>query len=194
MNTSLPFPSKQRGFGMIEVLVALVILLIGLLGLAGLMVQSQRAELESYQRVQALVMLQDMVDRINANRAVASCYAFTDATSGAPYLGSSTAVTPTCVTGSIEASGRAVQDMTDWSNLLLGAAEVSGGSNVGAMQGARGCVSVAATTPPTYRVSVSWQGLNDTAAPALSNCGKNQYGTEAKRRTVTTTLRVATLN
>ena len=39
--------------------------------------RAQQAEVESYQRAQALVLLQDMVDRINANRKTAGCYAFT---------------------------------------------------------------------------------------------------------------------
>ena len=66
----------------------MVILLVGLLGLAALMTSSQKAESESYQRAQALLLLQDMVERINANRAVAACYAITtDPSAGTPYLG-----------------------------------------------------------------------------------------------------------
>ena len=61
----------------------MIILLVGLLGLAALMTNSQKAEAESYQRAQALLLLQDMVGRINANRAVAGCYAVTtDASTG----------------------------------------------------------------------------------------------------------------
>ncbi|MGE5027346.1 MAG: prepilin-type N-terminal cleavage/methylation domain-containing protein, partial [Betaproteobacteria bacterium] len=50
---------RNAGFSMIEILVTLVILLIGLLGLAGLITRSQQAEMESYQRAQALILLQD---------------------------------------------------------------------------------------------------------------------------------------
>ena len=46
--------SAQGGATLIEVLVSLVILMVGLLGLVGVMIQSQRAQVESYQRVQAL--------------------------------------------------------------------------------------------------------------------------------------------
>ncbi len=53
---------------MIEVLVTLVVLALGLLGVVGLQARGQQAELESYQRGQALVLLQDMVDRMNTNR------------------------------------------------------------------------------------------------------------------------------
>src|SRR5258706_7468791 len=66
--------ARWRGFAMLEVLITLVILLIGLLGLAGVVARSNAAELESYQRVQALILAQDMVDRINANRKYAACY------------------------------------------------------------------------------------------------------------------------
>ncbi len=78
---------RQTGLTLVEVLVSVVILLVGLLGLAALMTNSQKAESESYQRAQALLLLQDMVGRINANRAVAACYAITDATAGTPFLG-----------------------------------------------------------------------------------------------------------
>lgn len=187
--------NRQGGTALIEVLVTLLILLIGLLGLAGLQMQAQRSEMESYQRVQALVLLQDMVGRLNANRKVASCYAVTtDTTNGTPFLGtSSTMGTPACTAGTVEQNAMAVQDMQDWQNLLLGAAETAGGSNVGAMIGARGCVSPVPGDPNLYTVTVAWQGLGATFAPAGQNCGKNQYGNEAQRRVVSLTVRIANL-
>lgn len=180
---------------MIEVLVTLLILLIGLLGLAGLQMQAQRSEMESYQRVQALVLLQDMVGRLNANRKVASCYAVTtDTANGTPFLGTnSTITTPVCATGTAEQQVIAVRDMTDWNDLLLGAAETAGGSNVGAMIGARGCVSYDATAD-LYMVTVAWQGLGKTSAPPVGqNCGTDLYGDEAQRRVVSLTVRIANL-
>ena len=56
--------APHRGFSMIEVLVALLIIVLELLGLAGLQVRMQQAEFESYQRAQAVILLQDMVERI----------------------------------------------------------------------------------------------------------------------------------
>ena len=44
------------GFAMLEVLITLLILLLGLLGLLGLMTRANTAELESYQRVQAVII------------------------------------------------------------------------------------------------------------------------------------------
>ena len=61
------------GFAMLEVLITLLILLLGLLGLLGLMTRANTAELESYQRVQAVILMRDMFNRIESNRAVAGC-------------------------------------------------------------------------------------------------------------------------
>jgi len=145
---------RQSGFGMVEVLVTLIILLVGLLGLAGLMVQSQRSEMESYQRVQALVLLQDMAGRINANRNVAQCYAFTTASLGTPFVGtpsgtSSLTLPPACAATqasdptqfTLAQQTQFQQDTAAWNTALQGAAESSGGNATGAMIGARGCVS-----------------------------------------------------
>jgi type IV pilus assembly protein PilV len=187
--------SRQRGVSMIEVLVALVILLLGLLGLAGTMIQSQRSELESYQRAQALILLQDMASRINANRKVASCYAFTDGTSGTPAAGGAGALTdPTCTTGTADQNARAIQDLREWHSLLNGEAEKNGANDdVGAMIGARGCISFDATTS-TYLVTVAWQGLSKTAVPPDGwTCGKDLYGDEKQRRVVGITLKIGEL-
>lgn len=198
----------QRGTTLIEVLVALLILLVGLLGLAGLQAQGQRSETESYQRVQALVLIQDMAGRINANRKVASCYAFTtNPVGGTPYLGVQATASPAaCTVGTTTENNQVASDLSAWNQSLNGAAEVLSGSNVGAMIGARGCVSYDSTTelsnPTTatvipgtgiYTISIAWQGLGNTAV-ATPNCAKGQYGAnDAMRRVVSLTLRTASL-
>lgn len=192
MNLTFKQRQAQQGSSLIEVLVTLVILMLGLLGLVGLMLQSQRSQMESYQRVQALVVLQDMVNRINANRKVADCYAVTTAADGSPFLGTGSALTPACAIGTAEQQARAVQDMTEWSNLLLGSTEKSGTSDVGAMLGARGCVQL--VSAGIYQVSVVWQGNGKTAAPAGLSCATGLYGDDAQRRAVTVPLQIANLS
>lgn len=186
----------NRGSSMIEVLVTLVILMLALLGLVGLMVQSQRSQMESYQRVQALLVVQDMANRINANRKAAGCYVVTTAVDGTPYLGTTTppatALTPTCTVGTAAQQAMALQDLTDWSNLLLGTSEKSGTSNVGVMLGARGCVELVSVG--VYRVSVVWQGNGKTAAPAGVGCAAGLYGDEAQRRAVAVPVKIANIS
>lgn len=182
---------RPQGVSLIEMMVTVAILMIGLLGVAGLMAQSQRAEMESYQRVQANVIIRDMVSRINTNRKAAACYVTTGMTPA--YLGVGAGAIPACVTGSVSEQARAVQDMTDWSSLLAGAAESAGGTNTGAMIGGRGCVSFDAVTN-TYLVSVAWQGVGITSPPPASlPCATGLYGNEAQRRVVSLTVELATL-
>lgn len=179
----------QGGATLIEVLVSLVILMLGLLGLVGLMVQSQRAQLDSYQRVQALLLLQDMASRINANKAAASCYVT------ATYIGTGNETVPAaaaCLVGTAEQKARVARDMTEWRDLLLGSAELSGGDKVGAVLGARGCV-VKDPASDVYQVSIAWQGGSATAAPPAGvTCGQGLYGEEAARRAVSLALQIST--
>ncbi|MDI1245750.1 MAG: type IV pilus modification protein PilV [Rhodoferax sp.] len=190
--------SSQRGSSLIEVLVTLVILMLGLLGLVGLMVQSQRSQMESYQRMQALVVLQDMVNRINTNRKAAACYALPDPV-GTGYAVPATgtlAVTSTCPVVTAEQiawAQRTDQDIREWNNLLLGSTEKSGTRDVGAMLGARGCIT--AVSAGVYQVSVVWQGGGATIAPPVAvTCGFELYGDEALRRAVSVPLEIANLS
>lgn len=187
----------ERGFSMMEILVTLFITAIGLLGLAGLQSRLQLADLEAYQRAQALILVNDIVDRINANRSAAPCYAITGAGAPGPYLGDPSGGghlgVPACGIGSAtaEAVARANADLGEWDTLLQGTAEQRGGAAIGAMVAARGCVSFDGATN-AYTIVVAWQGLADTFAPTVS-CGNNLYGTETLRRSVWTTVRIASL-
>jgi len=166
----------QRGTSMLEVLVAIVIVVVGLLGLAGMQARINLAELESFQRAQAVVLAQDMVDRLSANRKNAANYVTTTA------LGADTGALDCTTTTTM--AGR---DRCEWNNALLGAAEVSGTSKVGAMIGARGCVTDLTDATKPYKkflVAVVWQGLSPTVAPGGTACGQNSYGDDKNRRAI----------
>lgn len=179
--------SRQRGFSMIEVLVTIVILAFGLLGLAGMQARTMTMEMESYQRAQALVLLNDMVARLEANVAQAAAYV-----TNAP-LGNDDAQPDDCA----GVAAGVTHDQCEWSKQLKGAAESASGSNVGAMIGARGCITeiqaqntaTGTCTPGIYEVAVVWQGMVDTVAPGIA-CGQGLYGSDASRRAVA--LRIAT--
>ena len=182
----------QSGFLMIEVLITMFILVLGLLGVVGLQARAQQAENESYQRSQALILLRDMADRMSANRAnVASYVTGTSAPLGTGDSNSGCSAPTTIV----------AKDKCAWSIALLGAAETTGTCNtatgancVGAMIGARGCITELDATAKIYLIEVAWQGLAPTAAPPTSVlCGKNQYGAEELRRAVTTIVQIGDL-
>ena len=189
---------RQGGFTMLEILVSLLLIVLGLLGMLGLQAQATVAEFESYQRGQAMILVQDMVDRINANRGAALCYEMTtDAANGDPQLGVG-AGNPLCVvpTGTTITRAMADKDLADWDAALEGAAETQGGASVGAMLNARGCITRDAVTGD-FRVAVAWQGMTPTVAPTVvdanATCGLNEYGNEALRREVSVTFRFANL-
>jgi type IV pilus assembly protein PilV len=188
-------PRVQRGVAMLETLVTLMILLVGLLGLVGLQSRVHQSQFESYQRTQALLLLNDMVERIRTNPYAASCYAITGA-GGAPYLGAdgpgyNGAAVCDLATGTAETRQLAVRGMNEWDALLKGAAETTSATQKGAMVGARGCVSFDAGAG-VYTVAVAWQGFSDTAAPQV-DCANGLYGRDTQRRVVSTTLRIAKL-
>lgn len=189
MNKSIRCSSRraQAGSTLIEVLVSLLILMLGLLGLVGVMIQSQRGQVESYQRVQALLLVQDMAARLNANKAVSGCYVM------ASFLGTGNTTVPAttaCTIGTADQQSRVTSDLTEWRDLLLGSAELSGADKVGAVLGARGCITKSVTN--VYQVSIAWQGSGATAAPPAGvPCGQGQYGNDdAARRAVSVTVQL----
>ena len=169
---------KQSGFALIEILVSLLVAAFGVVALAGLQTRAAAMELESNQRAQALVLLQDMAERIAANRAQAAAYAGID-------LGL-LAATQFCST----LPTLAQQDVCDWSERLRGAAVVRGTRNVGAMIGARGCIT--AVSASQYVISIAWQAEMPSATPEAA-CGRGAFGSETLRRTVSTVIQIADL-
>jgi len=157
----------EAGTTLLEVLITIVILAFGLLGLAGLQAKIHLAEVESYQRAEALVLLRDMVERMQS---------YDPAVSHADYDTSSTCATP---------------DQCEWLAALQGAAEKKAGVSVGAMTNAHGCITqlqapvvvacappgtVTQNTPGIYLVTVTWSGMHQTAAPSSSCTGDTVDG------------------
>lgn len=188
-------PSRQGGGLMIEVLVTIAIVVIGLWGLMDVQSRLQRSEMESYQRTQALILLNDMSNRMTVNRLAAAGYVTNGMTPSYVGVGMTCAGAP---------SGLAATDMAQWCQQLQGAAETSGANNVGAMVGGRGCIQPFGTEPNTFMVTVVWQGLTPVSSPPTQvDCGAGLYDlpagsdcavvAEACRRYVTTIVRVGNL-
>lgn len=175
---------------MIEVLITVIIIAFAILGMAGMHARMQSAEMESYQRSQAILLLQDIANRIAINRNNASSYV----TGVDNPLGANM----TCPSST---STTAAKDLKEWCEALQGAAETAGSSQVGAMIGGRGCVE-STSVAGEYFVTVAWQGLTPISPPPDSvACGLNNYNSSGTpcvsdrcRRTVTTLVRIASLS
>lgn len=172
-----PGGTTPGGFALIEVMITIVLLTIGLLGLAGLLARTALVEMEAYQRTQALMLAQDMADRVVANKANAARYVGDDFGIGTPA-------------GCSGANG--IQyDLCTWGNAIQGSTEKSGSINAGTLLGGRGCIVAGATN--RYLVVVAWQGLVPTVAPGVK-CGEHQYGSDSYRRAVVVPVRLASLD
>ncbi len=172
----------QRGLTMIEVLITIIMIAFGLLGIAALQARMHVAEMEASQRAQATVLLRYIADRMNANRKNSMSYVT------ATSLGVDVGIQDCSVlTG-------ATLDLCEWSNLLAGAAETHGGSRVGGMVGARGCViNTDPIMPRKFTIAVVWQGMTSTVVPGTTTCGSNAYGDERKRRAIVASIVLACL-
>lgn len=184
-------PRRQQGATLIETLVALLIVAFGLMALAGLQTTMNAAVFESFQRTQALTLMQDMAQRLQANQPNAPAYVTASA------LGTGDSQPADCGAGPATGAARATRDQCEWSHLLKGASETAGSNTVGAMLAGRGCIeqvqapdpSAGICQPGIYRVTVAWQGMTDTVTPSLG-CGQNLYTREALRKVVATQVLV----
>lgn len=107
---------KHRGFGLIEVLAALLVTTVGVLGMAGLQSKSLQHNHVAYLRSQAVIIGNDMMDRIRVNRSLA-----TSANDYVVNLGDYTSSQCTtdaypdiCETGACNGSQLAEYDIKQW--------------------------------------------------------------------------------
>src|ERR1700688_544682 len=131
-----------------------------------------------------------MTERMSANAAQATSYL------NAGTIGTGDTQPATCTA----IAPGPTRDLCEWSNSLKGASEQKSAANVGGMVGAVGCITQVQAYNPAlgvckagiYQVSVAWQGMNPTAAPALV-CGQGTFGAnEAYRRVIAAAVTVGT--
>ena len=177
----------QQGFTLIEVLVSILILAVGLMGLAGMNSRILTGQFEAYQRAQASLLVQDMVNRIRANPTAARAGAYDGQELGLVEVACDEA----------SAAHSAAKDLACWNESLRGVS-VSDSTDtlrLGSIVGARGCIenlSGSATSEVVMRVTLAWQGLTPTLAPPEA-CGAGEYGDDALRRTVSVDVSLAYL-
>lgn len=177
---------SQRGFSLIEILVTVSILAVGLLGLAGLQLRALNAERESYARGQALMLVDEMAERIVINKSNAAAGEY----GSADGYGAGSTVDCSSPAG-------ALVDLCDWNDAIqVGTVTVDAGSNetsIGTLHNPIGCVAWDAATS-VYVVSVTWWAkeiISGASDPTLA-CDVSAIPA-GNRRTVIRTVRLATL-
>lgn len=137
---------KEKGFSLIEVLVALVVLSIGMMGVAALFMDSLRNSGSAIYRTRAVNLAEDMADRIRANQSAAANYVASTSDSGTnnncndSNAAAATACTPVQM---------AAHDIFTWKQMITNA-------QTGLPAGEASIARNAATNPPTYTITVQW--------------------------------------
>ncbi|HEX2140546.1 MAG TPA: type IV pilus modification protein PilV [Woeseiaceae bacterium] len=136
--------SGNRGFSLIEVLIALIVMSVGMLGIAGLYVHGMQAGRTSLFRHHAVTLAGDVADRIRANPNAGAAYAGAGANNN-------------CVAGGIDCSPvqMAAQDILLWQQQAddtLPEGQVAVTFNAGA--------------PSLYTVTVSWSEAGQNPPPS----------------------------
>lgn len=156
----------QRGFSMIEVLVTLLIISLALLGTAGLQAYSMRLNQAGQFRSQAVFLVADLAERIEANKPAAVAANYVKGLSSTP----GTLIT-TCSVGLCDAAGLAAYDLSQWESTVATVLPQSSWE----------VVQTVAGNPSTYTIRVSWvdrqADTTNAASDASSNVGANADGT-----------------
>ena len=184
------YPLGEAGFTLIDVLISVFILAFGMLALARVMAQSSLSEVEASQRSQAMMLVQDMSERINLNRKHAALYVGSYSATWRP----GGAADCSAMTGATKDACEWQNDAYEWQNLLAGSTTLDGTSAIGAPIAARGCIFKPApiTAPNIYVIAVAWQGLVPTTG-SDSTCGLDAFDREENRRVFSTVVQIATL-
>lgn len=157
--------SSQRGFTLVEVLIAFVILSFGLLGAVALQAKAKQASFDSMQRAAAVALGNDMIQRMRANDRVGVITQYNGTfNSDTPLQQSRTCYTNTCNSGQI-----AALDRQQWIRAIQAR------ENTGALDDATVCINnqrdaASGSNAYTLQVVISWEGrqeftaIGDTAA------------------------------
>jgi type IV pilus assembly protein PilV len=142
-----PVRRQQKGFSLVEVLIALVVMSVGMLGIAGLYVQGIQAGRTSMFRHHAVTIAGDVADRIRANPTATIAYV---AAAGADN---------NCVLGGVNCTPAemAANDILSWQDQAD--STLPDGTVTIVLTPAAGAV------PPTYQITISWNEAGQVPTP-----------------------------
>lgn len=145
---------SQHGFSLLEVMIALLVLAVGLLGLAALQNMGLRLNHQSYERTQATILIDDMIDRMRANPAAVVAGTYNLGLTGTPPTAAQNCEASICTTPAAVAA----YDMNRWITAIAGTI-----TQRAALAGGQGSIAAGAGAS-LFVVSVSWQEQNLPAA------------------------------
>jgi len=184
--------NHQKGFTLLETLIAFVILSVGLLGIVSLQAMAKKFTHQAVQRSLAVTFTDSIVERIRANPSAMATYN-TAAVGGGTIT---TEPSPNCTTGACSTTQLATHDLWKWEQSIDGAAATIGVANTktAGLISPHACITFAPDTTKIntgfITVRVQWTGLNSLsdAVPAVGGTvctGGAAAGDDPFRRQVT---------
>jgi len=152
----------QHGVSIVEALVALLVLSIGMLGIAVMYLESVKANRTALSRTQAIQLVNDMADRIRANRGAGDKYTLTASSK-------LTGAIDYCTKNNCTSDQLANYDLLQWVD-AVDKTLPHGGDGKTAPQGTITYTPGALTSDPgRYTIQASWKdaGSDDTLTTRL---------------------------
>lgn len=175
----------QRGFSLIELLVALVIFSVGLLSIAGLQTVSKQANFEALQRTSASQVAYGLLEDMRVNGDAIAVY-LAAGEMGNGSRGAEPA--PNCSGTSIcNAAQKAAHDLWFWEQVVDGNLEMNGTAGGGGLVLPTLCVNgPVGGIAGVYTVTIVWRGSASLGNGNGSTCGAagGNYGANAEFRRI----------
>ena len=187
-------PYRQKGVGLIDVMIAVVVFSVGMLALATLQTVNKQSNYEAIQRSSAALLSNDLMERMRMNslREAASIYK----SSLGHYVPSSvvelsyndtlTAPSTNCNSAACTSAELAAWDLYEFQLMLRGANETASGKDVGGLFNPTACLSTSTSggRPGQYTVTIVWRGQVKLENQSASACGNGNYGANNEYRRI----------
>lgn len=170
---------RQRGFSLLELLIALMVFSVGVLAIAGLQIVSKQANYEGLQRTTASQIANGLLEDMRTNGMGIATYL------GAGDIGNGSRgaePVPNCRGGAeCNAAQKAAYDLWFWEQMLDGNFETNAGAGAGGLLLPTLCIDgPGAGGAGMYQVSIAWRGtatitnsVNNACGAASGNYGAN---------------------
>jgi type IV pilus assembly protein PilV len=164
---------QDKGFTLMEVMVALFVLSVGILGIISLQLFAQQNNYDAIQRTTAAVLASSIVERMRINRAGINGYPGVAEPVPDTDFPNTCSSPPGCTPAQL-----AAHDLQEWYSLISGATESSAADEfTGGLAAPSACIrrdpaGTGGTAGATeYRIAIAWRGRSAISDPTLDVCG-----------------------